>query len=764
MVVADVLEPFSPPVADWFRETFGRPTPPQAQGWPAIARGENALILSPTGSGKTLTAFLWSLDALFRELQVTPEPEGRPTKDDPYVPGVRVVYVSPLKALNYDVERNLQVPLHGIRRASRRHGEPLPAIRVAVRTGDTPAADRERMLRRPPQILITTPESLYLMLTAERARALFATTHTVIVDEIHTLVGSKRGAHLTLSLERLEELTERPLQRIGLSATVRPLDNAAHFLVGADRPVTIVDAAYRKPLDLEVVTPVESFRELHGESAWTQVIPQVVDLIESHRTTLVFCNSRRLAERTADRINERRLLERGLLPEKQEHYPWERGSDLGIFASGVDASYVRAAGLEPIRAHHGSMSKSSRLEMEAQLKSGALPALVATSSLELGIDVGSVDLVIHLQSPKSVAAGLQRVGRAGHLVGQTSVGRIFTTHPEDVMEAAAVAHGMLRGEIESTHTPENPLDVLAQHVIAMVGTQEWEYDALYALVRRAWPFRNLGAGSFRAVVEMLAGKYPERVSRQLHPRISWDRVNNRLAALPGTRGLAIQSGGTIPDRGAYTLVLPDKHTKVGELDEEFVFETRKGDTFLLGSQVWRAIDITEDRVVAEPAPGEVPRMPFWRGDYPWRPYDLGKQIGEFRRRVADGLEGVTGEELDALRALSEDELGESDCLATLAPRLSALVSFLRGECALDRNSILQVVDYVHGQGEIATDRTLIVELFEDAVGDPRLVLHSPFGGRVNGPWAIVLAAAIRERLGVEAQINSGDDGILLRFA
>jgi ATP-dependent Lhr-like helicase len=771
--VADVLDLFSPPVADWFRETFGRPTPPQAQGWPAIARGENALILSPTGSGKTLTAFLWSLDALFRELQVTPEPEGRPTKHDPYVPGVRVVYVSPLKALNNDVERNLQVPLHGIRRASRRHGEPLPAVRVAVRTGDTPAADRERMLRRPPQILITTPESLYLMLTAERARALFATTHTVIVDEIHTLVGSKRGAHLALSLERLERLAapspsapldgepgprpppavRRGVQRVGLSATVRPLEDAAHFLVGADRPVTIVDAAYRKPLDLRVITPVENFRELRGESAWTQVIPRVVELIDQHRTTLVFCNSRRLAERTADRINERRLLERGLLPDKREHYPWERGSDVGIFASGVDASYLRAAGLEPIRAHHGSMSKSARLEMEAQLKSGALPALVATSSLELGIDVGSVDLVVHLQSPKSVAAGLQRVGRAGHLVGQTSVGRIFTTHPEDVMEAAAVAHGMLRGEIESTHTPENPLDVLAQHVVAMVGVEEWDYDELLALVRRAWPFRNLGDGAFRAVIDMLAGKYPERVSRQLQPRISWDRVNNRLAALPGTRGLAIQSGGTIPDRGAYALVLPDKHTKVGELDEEFVFETRKGDTFLLGSQVWRAIDITEDRVIAEPAPGEVPRMPFWRGDYPWRPYDLGKRIGAFRRRVAEGLTGVSDEEIDALKADFEHP----------PDRVAPLVAFLRDECALDRSSILQIVDYVHGEREIATDRTLIVELFEDAVGDPRLVLHSPFGGRVNGPWAIVLAAAMRERLGVEAQINTADDGILLRF-
>jgi len=787
--VTDPLDLFSPAVASWFRRAFGSPTPPQSQGWPVIARGEHALILSPTGSGKTLTAFLWSLDVLFRELHETPEPARRTKRagsNGAYRPGVRVVYISPLKALNNDVERNLQVPLEGIEREARQvHTEP-PVIRVGVRTGDTPSGERQAMLRRPPHILITTPESLYLMLTAERARAMFGTVHTVIVDEIHTLVGTKRGAHLTLSLERLERLATERVQRIGLSATVRPLENAARFLGGqvpeqeqahGPRPVTIVDAGTRKRMDLRVIAPLDDFRNAPGNSVWPVIVPEVVDLIEQHRTTLVFCNNRRLAERTADRLNEQRLLRKtGMDARPQPHADL---ADIGMFAAGIDSQTLEAAGLQPVRAHHGSMSKTARLEMEGALKAGTLPALVATSSLELGIDIGDIDLVVHLQSPKAVGAGLQRVGRSGHLVGQTSKGRIFPTFPEDVVEAAAVARGMLAGEIESTATPENPLDILAQHVVAMVGTEDWTSTELLACVRAAYPYRSLTEASFRGVLEMLSGKYPSSVSSALRPKLSWDRVNDRLTALPGTRLLATQSGGTIPDRGMYSLVLADHKTKVGELDEEFVFETRAGDNFLLGSQVWKAIEITDNRVIAEPAPGEVPRMPFWRGDFPWRPYDLGKRIGAFRRELVELLHALPATELEALLAMDEGEMEAALCLphpsplgegwgeGDLSPRALQLLHFLCVECALDRNALVLAVTHLTRQldavGAVATDTTIVVESYDDELGVPRLVVHSPFGGRVNGPWGIALAGAIRAQTGVEVQVTPGDDGILLRF-
>ncbi len=772
----NALALFSTPTREWFVNRFGAPTPPQSAGWPVIAQGDDALILSPTGSGKTLTAFLWSLDRLFRELRETPEPvKGHPSPE--YVPGIRVVYVSPLKALNNDIERNLQIPLTGIRELARANGDMVPLPRVAVRTGDTPSAERQRMLRTPPHILITTPESLYLMLTADRARALFGTTYTVIVDEIHTLVGTKRGAHLALTLERLALLANQRLQRIGLSATIQPIENAARFLGGQDharnlapRPVTIVDARYRKPMDLRVLSPVSDFHDLPGHTVWPVVIPMISELIEQHRTTLIFSNSRRLAERTADRLNEYRLARH---VGTEETLAMRRPRNNGIFAAGIDASQLAEVGLAPIRAHHGSMSRTARLEMEHDLKSGTLPALVATSSLELGIDIGDIDLVVQLQSPKSVASGLQRVGRSGHLVGQTSVGRIIATFAEDVMEAAAVARGMLRGDVEQTATPENPLDILAQHIVAMVASQDWIYDDLYLIVRAAFPFRNLGEASFRTVLDMLSGKYPESVSRHLHARISWDRVNNRLAALPGTRLLAIQSGGTIPDRGMFSVVLSDRKTRIGELDEEFVFEIRVGDTFLMGSQVWRAIGLTDERMIVEPAPGETPRMPFWRGDAAWRPFDLGRRIGAFRRTVADLLQAMSPADfstIDRLSGAEFDSIGRPSQPANSpnAPEAFRLVSFLRDECALDRNGILQIIGHVSGQvaamGAIASDRTIVVELFSDLLGEPRMVIQSPFGGRVNGPWAIALASAIKERYGVDCQPHSGDDGVLLRFA
>ena len=589
------------------------PRRPRLRAGPPFARGENTLILAPTGSGKTLTAFLWGVDEIYRELAE----EGGARNE-----GVRLLYISPLKALNNDIERNLRAPLAGIRVEADLLGEPLPPLRVAVRTGDTPASARASMVRLPPHILITTPESLYLILTSPRARDMLRTVRSVIVDEIHTLVGEKRGVHLTLSLERLERLAGHRIQRIGLSATVRPLEEAARFLVGQDdtgeaRPVTIVDTGYKKPLDLQVVMPVEDFRDLPGDSIWPSVIPQVLGDIMRHRTTLIFANNRRLAERTADRLNAQIVAERSeeIEPGSTEALaPGGVMRDKGIFALGAEG---------PIKAHHGSMSKESRREMEEALKAGKLPALVSTGTLELGIDIGAVDLVVQLQAPRSVAQGLQRVGRSGHLVGQTSKGRIYATHREDLVEAAAVVRGMLDGAVEETRTPANALDVLAQQIIAAVAVDEWDAHTLYALVRRAYPYRDLSRSAWEGVLGMISGRFqavhgPGHAS--LQARIAWDRTNNRLTALPGTRLLALNNPGTIPDTGAYDVYLADGKTRVGTLDEEFIFETRPGDVFMLGSSVWRVEALEDDRVIVGDAAGQLPRMPFWKGDYPWRSY------------------------------------------------------------------------------------------------------------------------------------------------
>ncbi len=731
------LENFSLPTRTWFRETFGAPTPPQAQGWLPIQRGEHTLILAPTGSGKTLAAFLWGIDQLYRH-------DRRPPTTD----GVQLLYVSPLKALNNDIERNLRAPLEGIRATAERLQIELPTLRVAVRTGDTPSSARAAMLKHPPHILITTPESLYLMLTAPRAREMFRATRTVLVDEIHTLVGNKRGAHLALSLERLCHLATERVQRIGLSATIKPLEEAARFLVGQDsilsnRPVTIVNAGYKKNLDLQVVTVVDDFKQLPGETIWPLVVPRVLNDIMAHRTTLIFANNRRLAERTADRLNAQftAVQSEEIAPDSTEALaPGGHARDRGIFAIGAEG---------PFRAHHGSMSKEARRKMEQDLKGGKLPALVGTSSLELGIDIGAVDLVVQLQSPKSVAQGLQRVGRSGHLVGQTSVGRIYATFREDLVEAAAIVRGMLEGDVEETRAPENPLDVLAQQIVAMVACETWSAPALYGLVRRAYPFRDLSRELFDSVLAMLSGKY-ERV----RAKIVWDRVNDKLAALPGSRLLAMMNAGTISDAGAFGVYLPDGKTKIGELEEEFVFETKVGDAFLLGSHTWRVRDIGDDRLIVEDAAGATPRMPFWNGDYPYRPYELGARIGKFRREVADKI-------ADARRGA----MGKG----AIELRPYEIEQWLQREYVLDENSARNLVAHVQhqldavGARSVSSDTTIVVETFQDAIGEPRMVIHSPFGGRVNAAWALAIASTLRERFGVEPETQTNDDGMIFRF-
>lgn len=783
--MSDPLDAFSSPVQEWFRRAFGQPTPPQAMGWPAIQRGDHTLILAPTGAGKTLAAFLWAIDEIYRQETACPaampapsEADSRPglesgsaraepgPRNTPHAArggaGVQLLYVSPLKALNNDIERNLVAPLAGIREAAVRSGQALPSLRVAVRTGDTPSGVRAAMIRQPPHILITTPESLYLLLTSPRARAILRSVRTVIVDEIHTLVGEKRGAHLALSLERLEHLVGRPIQRIGLSATIRPLEEAARFLGGQEpaarsrevaadslatalpRPVTIIDAGYRKPLDLQVVMPVDDFRELPGDSIWPAVIPQVTADIMRHRSTLIFCNNRRLAERTADRLNAQLSAERAEEVEPGSPAVLAPGGvmrDRGLFALGATG---------PIRAHHGSMAKEARRAMEEDLKAGRLPALVGTSSLELGIDIGAVDLVVQLQSPKSVSQGLQRVGRSGHLVGQTSRGRIYATFREDLVEAAAVARGMLEGDVEPTVAPRNPLDVLAQQVVAAVSVEDWDAAALYDLARRAYPYRDLSRAAFDSVLAMLAGRFqelggPGHVS--LRARLAWDRIRDRLAALPGTRLLAVSNAGVIPDTGAFDVYLADGKTRIGALDEEFIHESRPGDVFLLGSSTWRVREISADRVVVEDAAGALPRMPFWRGDYPWRQFQLGVRIGRLRRAVAEQLLAAP--------------------LPPSAERRAALVAALRRDYALDERGGRNLLAYVENQlnvlGAISSDRTIIAESFADAIGDRRLVIHSPFGGRVNTAWALALSDALRERYGFPIEMQADDDGILLRL-
>ncbi|HTW44763.1 MAG TPA: DEAD/DEAH box helicase [Acidobacteriaceae bacterium] len=756
------LSLFRPVTATWFRAAFPRPTAPQRQGWPAIASGNNALILAPTGTGKTLTAFLWCLDRLMLRRDAD-QPEG-----------CRVIYISPLKALAVDVERNLRVPLEGIAETARRRGTAFHTPQISVRTGDTPQRERQRFRRNPAEILITTPESLYLLLTSDSSTALRG-VDTVILDEIHALVPTKRGAHLALSLERLQAITERPLQRIGLSATQRPLEEVAHFLAGVEprrkagrivkadmrdaraeelaeferewtgdeeaeqrfRAVTIVNACEPKRLELRVEVPVEDMArvaqmeqpagnaDVKGErrtSIWSAIDARLVEIVLARESTLIFVNNRRTAERIAEALNEL-AAERGI--------------------SGTLA-----------RAHHGSLAAAQRAEIEEQLKGGNIRALVATSSLELGIDMGAIDLVIQIEAPPSVASGMQRIGRAGHRVGAPSEGVIFPKYRADLVACAAVTRAMQDGLVESTRYLRNPLDVLAQQIVAIVAQPpvlaatrrqgqppqqaRMDVDALFELVRCAAPFASLSRTAFEGVLDLLSGRYPSDEFAELRPRITWNRKDNILTPREGAKSLTILNAGTIPDRGLYGVFLSaaDKPVRVGELDEEMVFESRVGETFLLGASTWRIDEITHDRVLVSPAPGEPGKMPFWRGDQAGRPLEFGRRIGAMVRE---------------LRELPSN----------------AAISRLVREHSLDAQAAENLVRFLADQ-EAATaavpdDRTIVIERVRDELGDWRMCVLTPFGSRVHAPWAMAVTARLHTAGGSEVETMWSDDGFVLRF-
>jgi ATP-dependent helicase Lhr and Lhr-like helicase len=745
----DPLARFSPATRAWFSSAFEAPTRPQALGWPAIADGESTLILAPTGSGKTLTAFLWCLN----RLMFTPAP--------PKSARCRVLYISPLKALAVDVQRNLRAPLAGIAQVADSRGDAYLAPAIAIRTGDTPQAERARFQREPADILITTPESLYLLLTSN-AREALRSVDTIIIDEIHALVPTKRGAHLALSLERLEAICAAPPQRIGLSATQRPLDEVARFLGGAEtqrrrsgarsargpgkagaydagrvdseiedefsvhravryRPVTIVNAGQRKSLQLTIEVPVEDMAKLKaaapktdpipsgpagmGESRasiWSAIHPRLLEIIRAHRSTLIFVNSRRLAERLAGALNE-------------------------------------LAGDTLVRSHHGSIARPQRVEIEDLLKAGALRALVATSSLELGIDMGAIDMVVQIEAPPSVASGLQRIGRGGHQANAISKGVIFPKFRGDLVACAAVAKAMHDGAVEATRYPRNPLDIVAQQVVAMTAMDDWDVEALFAAIRGAAPFAELSRGVFDGVLDMLSGRYPSDEFAELRPRVTWDRVAGTITAREGSKRVAIANGGTIPDRGLFGVFLIGAGkgaARVGELDEEMVFESRVGETFVLGASSWRIEEITHDRVLVSPAPGQPGKMPFWKGDRAGRPLELGLAIGRLMH--------------DLLR---------------LPP--AAAVDRLTREHDLDARAAENLLEYLRDQlaaaGAVPDAKTIVIERVRDELGDWRVCVLSPRGGRIHAPWAMAVAAKIREETGGEVETLWGDDGFVVRF-
>ncbi|WP_277212873.1 ATP-dependent helicase [Isoptericola croceus] len=744
----DPLARFAPATRAWFTDAFDGPTAAQAGAWEAIEGDQHALVVAPTGSGKTLAAFLWAIDRLTSG-SLPQDPAHR----------CRVLYVSPLKALAADVQRNLRAPLAGIRQAAARDGGVAHEVSVGMRTGDTPASERRAFATRPPDVLVTTPESLFLVLTSA-ARTGLVGVETVVVDEIHAVAGTKRGAHLALTLERLDELLDRPAQRVGLSATVRPVDDVAGFLGGGrpraegGREVVVVQPAADKRWDLQVAVPVPDLTDLGAAeepdlsgaaaapqrqaSVWPHVTDRVVDLVAAHRSTLVFTNSRRGAERLTARINE-------TWAERQGHPLADPGADQAAQAPGQSGTAAAPPDGAPVlaRAHHGSMSRAERTRTESDLKAGLLPAVVATSSLELGIDMGAVDLVVQVGSPPSVASGLQRIGRAGHQVGAVSRGVVLPTFRGELVPAAVVVQRMQDGEIEPLHVVSNPLDVLAQQVVAALAMDDWHAEELLALVRRSAPFTGLGDATWHAVLDMLAGRYPSEEFGELRARIVWDRVTGRLTARPGAQRLAVTSGGTIPDRGLYGVFLAGDDggrggKRVGELDEEMVYESRVGDTFTLGSSTWRIADITPDRVVVTPAPGLPGRLPFWKGDAPGRPAPLGRAVGAFVREADSAL-------------VADPQAGRA----------------LLRTAGLDAWAADNVAGYLTEQrtatGRLPDDRTVVVERFRDELGDWRVVIHSPLGARVHAPWALAVAARLRERLGADVSAMPGDDGIVLRL-
>ncbi|WP_221286260.1 ATP-dependent helicase [Prescottella equi] len=721
-----VLDRFSAPTREWFDGAFPAPTAAQLGAWDSIASGSHTLVVAPTGSGKTLSAFLWALDRLATAVEAGASDEKRAAeRRTTEQRTTKVLYISPLKALGVDVERNLRAPLVGITQTAKRLGFEPPEIRVGVRSGDTPTGERRKMIKTPPDILITTPESLFLMLTSS-ARETLTGVETVIVDEVHAVAGTKRGAHLALSLERLDMLRDKPVQRIGLSATVRPHEEVGRFLAGS-APIRIVAPPAAKTFDLTVRVPVEDMTELgiaepdpesmsptpQAGSIWPHVEEQIVDLILDHRSSIVFANSRRLAEKLTARLNE-------------------------IYAERLGAPTEVNYGADPLlaRAHHGSVSKDQRAIIEDDLKSGRLRCVVATSSLELGIDMGAVDLVVQVEAPPSVASGLQRVGRAGHQVGEISRGVLFPKHRTDLIHCAVTVERMTNGKIEALEIPANPLDILAQQTVAATALEPLDVEQWYDVVRRSGSFATLPRSAYESTLDLLAGRYPSDEFAELRPRLVWDRDGGTLTGRPGSQRLAVTSGGAIPDRGLFAVyMVGERQSRVGELDEEMVYESRVGDVFALGATSWRIEEITYDRVLVSPAYGLPGRLPFWHGDGLGRPAELGEALGGFLRELSSS---------------TPDEV---------AARLVA--------AGLDTNATTNLAALIEDQqqatGRVPTDRTLVVERFRDELGDWRLVLHSPYGLRVHAPWALAIGARLRERFGVDAAPTASDDGIIVRL-